>query len=126
MGKSFRTNRVAGEIKRIVSMMLISELKDPRIPSMVSVTGVEVTEDLSYATVYFSMLGSDEEKEETLTALKSAAGFIRKEVGKQVKMRRVPEFIFKIDHSLDYGMHISKIIDEIGKDSTKDNEDNEE
>lgn len=122
MGKNFRSSRVAEEIKRVVSMMLISELKDPRISSMVSITGVEVTDDLSYATVYLSILGSSEEKENTLSAFKSAAGFIRKEVGKQVKLRRVPEFIFKIDESLEYGMHISKIINEIGKDQKKDND----
>ncbi|MCG8485356.1 MAG: 30S ribosome-binding factor RbfA [Clostridia bacterium] len=120
MGKNFRSHRVAEEIKKVLSMMLINELKDPRISSMVSVTQVEVTDDFSFAKVYLSVLGSEEEKENTLLALKSAAGFIRKEVGKKIKMRRIPEFIFKIDHSLDYSLHISKIIDEIGKDD-KDN-----
>lgn len=122
MSKNFRSHRVAEEIKKVVSMMLINELKDPRISSRVTVTGVEVTEDFSYATVFISVFGSDEEKENTLTAFKSAAGFIRKEVGKQVKMRHVPEFLFKIDQSIEYGMHISKIIDELGKDTKKQDE----
>ncbi len=122
MGKSYRSSRVAVEIKRVVGMMLINELKDPRISTMTSVTGVEVTEDFSYATVYLSIYGSDEEKDNTLTALRSAAGFIRKEVSRQIKMRHTPEFIFKIDNSVEYGIHISKIIEEIGKDNKRDNE----
>ena len=120
MARNIRSHRVAEEIKKVISMMLISELKDPRISSMVSVTQVEVTDDFSFAKVYLSVFGSDEEKENTLLALKSAAGFVRKEVGKKIKMRRIPEFIFKIDNSLDYSMHITKIINDIGKDD-KDN-----
>lgn len=120
MGKNFRTHRVAEEIKKALSMMLISELKDPRIPQMVSVTQVEVTDDFSFAKVFISVLGSEEEKENALLALKSASGYIRKEIGKKIKMRRTPEFIFKIDHSLDYSIEITKLIDEIGKDD-KDN-----
>ncbi len=122
MGKKFRSNRIAEEIKKVVSMMIINELKDPRIASMTSITGVEVTDDLSYATVYLSIYGSNEEKENTLVALRSAAGFIRKETGKQVKMRHTPEFIFKIDNSIEYGIHISKIIKEIGEDSKRNND----
>ncbi|NLK73488.1 MAG: 30S ribosome-binding factor RbfA [Clostridiales bacterium] len=122
MGKNFRVNRVAEEIKRVISYMLINELKDPRIAPMSSITGVDVTEDFSYATVYLSVYGTDEEKENTLVALKNAAGFIRKEVGRQVKMRHTPEFLFKLDNSIEYGLHIDKIIDEIGKDNKNNHE----
>ena len=122
MGKNFRVNRVAEEIKRVISYMLINELKDPRIAPMSSITGVDVTEDFSYATVYLSVYGTDEEKENTLVALKNAAGFIRKEVGRQVKMRHIPEFLFKLDNSIEYGLHIDKIIDEIGKDNKNNHE----
>jgi len=122
MGKNFRVNRVAEEIKRVISYMLINELKDPRIAPMSSITGVDVTEDFSYATVYLSVYGTDEEKENTLVALKNAAGFIRKEVGRQVKMRHTPEFLFKLDNSIEYGLHIDKIIDEIGKENKNNHE----
>jgi ribosome-binding factor A len=87
---------------------------------MISVTAVEVTNDGSYATVFLSVLGlnPDEEKAEkqqqdTLDALNSAKGFIRKEIGRQVKLRHVPDLIFKIDKSLEYGRHISKIINSL-------------
>lgn len=123
MGKNIRSHRIAEEIKKVISLMLISDLKDPRISSMVSITQVEVTEDLSFAKVYLSVYGSEEDNENTLLALKSGAGFIRKEVGKKIKMRRVPELIFKIDDSLDYSLHISKLIKQIGKD---DNDNHEE
>ena len=78
-----RTKRIAEEIKKVISSMLISGIKDPRITSMVSVTDVEVTNDLSYAYVYVSILGGDEES--TLDGLKSACGYIRREVGKNIK-----------------------------------------
>lgn len=122
MGKKFRVNRVAEEIKKVISLMLINELKDPRIASMTSITGVDVTDDYSYATVYLSVFGSDEEKENTLLAVKNAAGFIRKEVGKQIQMRHTPEILFKMDNSIEYGMHIDKLIYEIGKDNKNNHE----
>lgn len=118
MGKGHRQGRLGEEIRKIISELLLRELKDPRLSAMISVTAVEVTSDGSYATVYLSVLGldPDEEKaqlqqEETLEAMKSARGFIRKEIGRQVKLRHVPDLIFKIDRSMEYGRHISKIID---------------
>ena len=127
MGKG----RLGEEIRRIISELLLRGLKDPRLSAMISVTAVEVTSDGSYATVYLSVLGPDpdEEKaqlqqEETLEAMKSAKGFIRKEIGRQVKLRHVPDLIFRIDKSMEYGRHISKIID--GLDIRHDEEDDEE
>jgi ribosome-binding factor A len=120
MGKGHRTGRLGEEIKRIISELLVRGLKDPRLSAMISVTAVEVTNDGSYATVFLSVLGlnPDEEKAEkqqqdTLDALNSAKGFIRKEIGRQVKLRHVPDLIFKIDKSLEYGRHISKIINSL-------------
>ena len=121
MGKGYRQGRLGEEIRRIVSDLLLRELKDPRLSGMVSISAVDVTEDGSYATLYITVLGasaseesSREEKEEVLSAFKSAKGLIRKEIGKQVKLRHVPDLTFKIDESLEYGRHISKIIDELG------------
>ncbi|MBR5004334.1 MAG: 30S ribosome-binding factor RbfA [Erysipelotrichaceae bacterium] len=120
MGKGHRTGRLGEEIKKIISELLVRGLKDPRLSAMISVTAVEVTNDGSYATVFLSVLGlnPDEEKAEkqqqdTLDALNSAKGFIRKEIGRQVKLRHVPDLIFKIDKSLEYGRHISKIINSL-------------
>lgn len=131
MGKGHRQGRLGEEIRKIISELLLRELKDPRLSAMISVTAVEVTNDGSYATVYVSVLGmdADEEKaalqqQETLDALASAKGFIRREIGRQIKLRHVPELIFKIDRSMEYGRHIDKIIS--GLDIRHDDEDEEE
>ena len=123
MASNNRTRRIAEEIRKIVSTMLINGIKDPRITSMVSVTDVEVTNDLSYAYVYVSILGGDEES--TLDGLKSACGYIRREVGKNIKIRHTPEIIFKIDDSLLKGMYMDELIKKVNngyKDSSEENE----
>lgn len=123
MASNNRTRRIAEEIRKIVSTMLINGIKDPRINSLVSVTDVEVTSDLSYAYVYVSILGGDEES--TLDGLKSACGYIRREVGKNIKIRHTPEIIFKIDDSLLKGMYMDELIKKVNngyKDSSEENE----
>jgi len=109
-----RYDRIAEEIKRELSNV-IRELKDPRIGGVVSVVAVDVTRDLRYAKAYISVLGSDEDKENALSGLKSAAGFIRREIGNRVMLRHVPEFHFVIDNSIEHGINISKLIDEVRK-----------
>ena len=111
-----RTKRIAEEIKKVISTMLISGIKDPRITSMVSVTDVEVTNDLSYAYIYVSILGGDEES--TLKGLKSACGYIRKEVSRNVKLRHTPEIIFKVDESIKNGMYMSNLIKKVNEGMT--------
>ena len=123
MASNNRTRRIAEEIRKIVSTMLINGIKDPRINSLVSVTDVEVTSDLSYAYVYVSILGGDEES--TLEGLKSACGYIRREVRKSIKIRHTPEIIFKIDDSLLKGMYMDELIKKVNngyKDSSEENE----
>ena len=123
MASNNRTRRIAEEIRKIVSTMLINGIKDPRINSLVSVTDVEVTSDLSYAYIYVSILGGDEES--TLDGLKSACGYIRREVGKNIKIRHTPEIIFKIDDSLLKGMYLDELIKKVNngyKDSSEENE----
>ncbi len=124
MGKGHRQERLGGEIQKIISTMLLRELKDPRLQNaMVSVTAVEVTTDGSYATVYLTVLGFGQQTPETkakqeqdaLDALKHAKGVIKKEIGKQVKLRHIPELIFKIDTSLEYGRHIEEVIQNLNK-----------
>lgn len=121
MGKGYRKGRLGEEIRRIVSDLLLKEIKDPRLSRFVSISAVEVTEDGSYATIYFTVLGksaseesSEEEKNEVLAAFKSAKGLIKREIGRQIKLKHVPDLLFKTDTSLEYGRHISRIIDELG------------
>ncbi|MCI6013149.1 MAG: 30S ribosome-binding factor RbfA [Firmicutes bacterium] len=137
MGKGYRQGRLGEEIRRIISEMLIHGVKDPRLSGMISLTGVEVTSDGSYATCYVSILGLNENQEEraeeaekVLAGFESAKGLFKREIGHQIKLRHVPELIFKIDESMEYGRHISEIIDTLGienyKDDDAEDEDKEE
>ncbi|MDO4393431.1 MAG: 30S ribosome-binding factor RbfA [Bacillota bacterium] len=117
MTKGYRQGRVGEEIRKIISELLFNGLKDPRLSPMVSITAVEVTSDNSYATCYFTVLdmGTPEESQQklddTLKAFEKAKGYIRNEISKELKLRHVPELIFKIDKSMEYGRHISGILD---------------
>ncbi|SEF45792.1 ribosome-binding factor A [Caloramator fervidus] len=113
-----RISRLSEEIKRIIGDLIQNELKDPRIPMLTSITEVEVTKDLRYAKVYVSVFGTEEEKEKCLEGLRSAAGFIRREVGKRIKARYTPEILFELDRSIEYGIHISKVLQEMKKNDT--------
>jgi len=107
-----RTDRISEEVKREVSAMIQNELKDPRLPKMISVTAAEVTRDLRYAKVYISVLGNEDEKRDAIRGLKSAAGFIRREIGRRIQLRYTPEMIFELDDSIERGVYISKLINE--------------
>lgn len=105
--------------------MIIRELKDPRISPMTSVTEAIVTPDLKFCTVYFSVFGDDASAEDTLKGLEAAKGFVRKELAGRINLRITPELIFKRDNSLEYGIHMSKLIDEvIEKDNERASEEN--
>lgn len=123
MASYSRTKRIAEEIKKVISTMLISGIKDPRINSMVSVTDVEVTSDLSYAYVYISILGGDEES--TLTGLRSAVNYIRREVSRNVKLRHTPQIIFKVDDSIKKGMYMDTLIKKVNEGKTANEIDEE-
>ena len=110
-----RINRISEEIKRVVSKLLIHGIKDPRINSMTSVTKVDVTNDLRYANIFISVLGDDKEKEETLKGLRSAKGYIRSTIGKEVDLRHVPEPVFKLDESIEISINMAKLIDEVAE-----------
>jgi len=114
-----RINRISEEVKREVSNIIRSELKDPRLPSMVSVVSANVTKDLRYAKIYVSVLGTDEEKKSAMQALKSASGFIRREVGRRVQLRYTPELHFELDTSIEHGVYITKLINETVKEDDK-------
>lgn len=107
-----RIDKISEEVKREVSRIIQTDVKDPRLPMMVSVTAAKVTKDLKYATIYVSVLGDDAQKENAILALKSASGFIRHELGQNVQLRVLPELVFKLDDSIEHGFYISKLIDE--------------
>ena len=104
-----RINRINEELHREIAG-IVRELKDTRIPVMTSVVGVLVTNDLSYAKVYVSVMGDDEVQKNALAGLRSAAGFVRREVGRRVQIRHTPEILFELDHSIEHGAHINDIL----------------
>ncbi len=110
-----RTERISEEIKRELSSV-IRTVKDPRMSSMTSIVSANVTKDLKYVKVYVSVLGNEEEKKGTIMALKSATGYIKKEIGSRLNLRCVPHPTFVLDTSIDYGMHINELLNKINKD----------
>lgn len=114
MGK-IRVNRVGEQIKKEISDIIQNDLKDPRV-GFVTVTEVDVTGDLQIAKVFISVLGSEEQKHDSLKALRKAVGFIRSEVGKRVRLRLTPEIIFQLDTSLDYSTRIQEVLRDIRTD----------
>lgn len=126
MGKGYRQGRMSGEIQKIISGMLLRELKDPRLEGMVSITAVDVTSDGSYATCYVTVFepGADEEKTaerqgEVIDALNRAKGLMRREIGQSMKLRHTPELIFKIDRSMEYGRHMDEVISKVMKEQNE-------
>ncbi len=110
-----RIVRISEEVKREISNIIRNELKDPRLPDMVSIVSCNVTKDLRYAKVFISVLGADEEKKNAINALKSAAGFIRRELGHRVQLRYTPEIHFELDTSIEHGIYINKLLDDAKK-----------
>ena len=113
-----RIDRIKEEIKREMAS-IIRSLKDPRISPMTSIVAADVTKDLKYAKIYVSVMGSDEEKKNTIEALKNATGFIKHEIGSRLDLRCVPQPTFVLDTSIDYGMHINDLIHKINNDGEK-------
>jgi ribosome-binding factor A len=107
-----RADRVSEEMKKQISVIIRDEIRDPRIPLLVSVTGVKTSRDLSHATIYISIYGTVEEKTECMTALKGASAFIRREVSQRMSLRISPELTFLADDTIEKGIRISKLIDE--------------
>ncbi|KEI10400.1 ribosome-binding factor A [Clostridium sp. K25] len=117
----YRLGRINEEVRKEISNIIRDDIHDPRLTAMVSVTRVEVTNDLRYAKVFISIFGSDNSKEETLEALKSSAGFIRREVGHRVKLRYTPEIVLELDESIEHGMHINDLLSNLKGNKRNDN-----
>ena len=121
MGRSHRPERLGEEIRKTVSEMLVrGDLKDPRFgKGMIGLSGVDVTRDGSYATLYITCLSysgkslSEEDKKDVLSAFESSQGYIRSAVDRAVKVRHVPALIFKFDESYEYGAKMDKILDDL-------------
>lgn len=120
---SNRIMRISEEMKREVSDIILTKLKDPRATGMISVVKASVTKDMRYAKIYVSVLGSDDDKKHALEGLKNAAGFIRKEIGQRIKLHFTPEIIFEIDDSIEYGVKISNILKQISSAEEKSEND---
>ena len=114
-----RIVRINEAIRKELSEIVRTEIKDPRVSeAMISIVDVETTTDLKTAKVFISIL-QDNKKQEVLEGLSAAAGYIRKEVARRVNLRNTPEFLFRLDESIEYGMKMAKVIDSIMKDSDK-------
>ncbi len=116
MPTSRRVSRVASLIQQEVSLMVLHEIKDDRVGAgMVSVTDVDVSGDLQHAKIYVSIYGTDEAREETMAGLKSATGYVRRELGKRVRLRRTPEVIFIEDRGIERGDRILTLLNHLSQ-----------
>jgi ribosome-binding factor A len=123
MATTRRVSRVAELIKREVSQMLLSGIKDDRVGAgMVSVTDVDVSGDLQHAKIYVSIYGSDEAKAETMAGLKSATGYVRSELGARVRLRRTPEVLFVEDRSIERGNKVLSLLNQLENSRPKENQ----
>ncbi len=113
---SIKNTRINMEVQRELSEIIRSGIKDPRIHSMTSVVSAEVTPDLKYCKVYISVLGDADAQKSTMEGLKSAEGFVRRELARRVNLRNTPEIKFILDQSIEYGVNMSHLIDEVTKD----------
>ncbi len=121
MATDRRMARVAEQIKREVSQMLVNGIKDDRIGTgMVSVTDVDVSGDLQHAKIFVSIYGSAEAKTETMAGLKSATSFVRGELGRRVRLRRTPEIIFVEDQGLERGDNVLNLISRLSRERKPD------
>ena len=107
-----RTDRIASEIMREAERIIREDVSDPRTDCMFSVTHVDVTRDLRYAKVYISIY-EEEKRAPMMKALNSAAGFIRHNLGRRVQLRYTPELLFELDTTIEYGVHIASLINEV-------------
>jgi len=114
-----RNKRLQEEVKRDIAQIISTKVKDPSLRENIVVTGVDLTNDLSYAKIYISTGGNPE----LLDSLKKAAGFIKRELSQKMTTRITPDLIFEEDESLEYGARIEKILADLNKESQKDEKD---
>jgi len=113
-----RIQRVSSLMRQEISQLLQRQVKDPRLGNFVAVTEVSLSPDLRYARVFVSCMGSEEEKQAMLSGLVAASGFLRNQLAKRLRLRRIPELSFHWDDSIERGAHLLQMIDEVSTDST--------
>ena len=116
---SVKNTRINGEVLKELSNIIRSEIKDPRINHMTSVVAVEVAPDLKTCKAYISVLGDEKSQKDTITGLKSAEGYIRRQLARTVNLRNTPEIRFILDQSIEYRINLSKLIDEVTEHDNK-------
>jgi len=116
---TWRIERVNNLIRREISELLQRQVKDPRLGEFVAVTEVSTSPDLKYAKVFVSRICSEGEKQETLRALAAASGFLRSELTRRLRLRRIPELDFQWDESIERGAHLLELIDKVSTDKER-------
>ena len=116
---SVKNTRINGEVLKELSNIIRSEIKDPRINPITTVVAVEVAPDLKTCKAYISVLGDEKSQRDTITGLKSAEGYIRRQLARTVNLRNTPEIRFILDQSIEYGINMSKLIDEVTEHDNK-------
>ena len=111
--RSIKNTRINEEVLRELSNILRGDIKDPRVSPLCSVVAVEVAPDLKTAKVYISVLGDEKAQTDTMECLKSSAGYVRKKLASNINLRNTPEIHFILDQSIEYGVRMSKIIDDV-------------
>ena len=117
-----KNTRINGEVQRVLAEIIRGEIKDPRISPWTSVVAVEVAPDLKSCKAWISVLGDEEARENTLQGLKSAEGFIKRQLAKIINLRNTPEITFVMDQSIEYGVNMTKKINDLTKDLKSEDE----
>jgi len=118
-----RIERLGSLIRHEISQLLQRQVKDPRLGNFVTVTEVSVSPDLKYAKVFVSCIGNEEVKRDTLSGLAAASGFLRNQLAKRLRLRRIPELSFHWDDSIERGARLLQLIDEVSSSSTPEHGD---
>ena len=119
---SIKNTRINGEVQKELGNIIRGDIKDPRISPLTSVVAVEVAPDLKSCKVYISVLGDEEAQKDTIKGLKSAEGYIRTKLAKSINLRNTPQLTFVLDQSIEYGVNMSKLIDEVNRNLDRDDE----
>jgi len=119
---SIKNTRINGEVQKELGNIIRGEIKDPRISPLTSVVAVEVAPDLKHCKAYISVLGDEEAQKNTVKGLKSAEGFIRTKLARAINLRNTPEIMFVLDQSIEYGVNMSKLIDDVNRKKNEDEE----
>lgn len=123
---SIKNTRINGEVQKVLSEIIRGEIKDPRISPLTSVVSVSVAPDLKTCKAFISVLGNEEAQKNTMAGLKSAEGYVRRQLAKELNLRNTPEITFVLDQSIEYGVNMSKMIDDvISKDGASEEKDGE-